>query len=348
MTGPSIVDRFFPDVTGGLLGAPDLATLRRQEILRLGASLLSLGGRQASQPGTLANIGTALGGMDLQGMAQNALRMKAYQQATTAEQQQRATLQAIAAKYANIADPRERMVRIMGELALMPGMADMVGQLGKGLEATKVAPRREPIRIEHYRDNKLGSPTHGLEGTVLLDPDTQERIGFIPQVQTEKEPTPVERVAGSQLDSATASVAALEDIAQRNPAAAKAAVTAIRAGGWGKLGTIFSEARGYATDPDAQNFYTEFNNALLSFSPIYGGTRTTQQILQLEKAAVLPALGSGDFSSAFAHLHNRLHDLRAKAGKAAGPAPRTPSGPPPKPGQAPNPFGPGGQFYVAP
>src|SRR5206468_2719422 len=98
---------------------------------------------------------------------------------------------------------------------------------------------------------------------------------------------------------------------------------------FGPLGQVLTEARGTLTDPDAQAFYTHYNNMILSVTPTYGGTRPTQPLMDLEKQATLPAIGSGDFSTAFGHMRRRLADLKAKAGKAfqqsgaPAPAPRS-------------------------
>ncbi len=112
----------------------------------------------------------------------------------------------------------------------------------------------------------------------------------------------------------------MREIAQRNPAAAKAAAAAVHAGGFGKLGKAYAALRGYTSDPDAQNFYTQFKNMILAVTPTYGGARPTQQLMDLEQAASLPAIGSGDFETAFHHMEQRLADLRAKAGRAMAPA----------------------------
>src|SRR5439155_21292662 len=161
-----------------------------------------------------------------------------------------------------------------------------------------------------------------------------------PPAGTTKEPTPVERVAASQYESASSSIARMREIAARNPAAVQSAVAAIKAGRWGKLGTLYSEARGALTDPDAQNFFTEYQNMLLTVTPTYGASRPTVPLMDLEKGATLPAIGSGDFASAFSPLEARLRDLQAKAGKAM-PAPTHRALPA-------NPFAPGGAHYVAP
>src|SRR6266566_1954654 len=89
---PSIVDR----VLGRLLPTPaglDPAAahqLQRQGLLQIGTSLMRSGGAAPYQRGTLANIGGAIGGVDLQGMVQNALQVQAYQkqQADQAQQEQ--------------------------------------------------------------------------------------------------------------------------------------------------------------------------------------------------------------------------------------------------------------------
>jgi hypothetical protein len=166
-----------------------------------------------------------------------------------------------------------------------------------------VAPAEGPDgKIHLVRLNKLTGEMH----------DT----GLFGKPGAVKEPTPVERVAASQYDSASNSINAMEAIAQRNPAAAKQAVAAIKASRYGPLGQLVTEARGTLTDPDAQTFYTHYNNMILAVTPTYGGSRPTQPLMDLEKQATLPAIGSGDFTTAFGHMRGRLKDLKAKAGKA--------------------------------
>src|SRR5439155_24635084 len=79
-----------------------------------------------------------------------------------------------------------------------------------------------------------------------------------------RDPTPPERLASSQYESAAQSIADMRAIAARNPGAAKQAVTASKASRWGRLGTLITEARGTLTDPDAQTFFTQYANMLLA------------------------------------------------------------------------------------
>jgi hypothetical protein len=174
--------------------------------------------------------------------------------------------------------------------------------------------------------------TTTAQGDVLaVDPTT---LGVRQVTGAAKPLSAQERTAGSQQESAEHSVSTMEQIAQRNPAAAKAAVAAIQAGGWGKMGKAYAALRGFTNDPDANTFFTEYKNMLLAVTPTYGGARPTQQLMDLEQQATLPALGTGDFTTAFRHMRNRLNDLRAKArrpsvpeGGAAPPAAPAPINP---------------------
>jgi len=341
---PSILDRLFPDPTSGALEPGALQGVQRQGLLQLGASLMQAGGPQAVQRGFLANVGAGIQGLDLQGMAQNALRVQAYRQQEMQGAAQRQALDALRERHKGIQDPYERIRAMMADAALMPGAEHLIGPLSNALAQLK------PDASRNEWSQPL--PATGADGRVHLyqvrrDTGETRVLDISPVPKEPKEPTPVERTAGSQWDSASESVRNMEAIAQRNPQAAKAAVAAIRAGGWGKLGKAYGELRGFTNDPDAQAFFTEYKNMILTVTPTYGGARPTQQLMDLEQAATLPALGSGDFEPAFRHMQHRLDDLHAKAGRAA-PRRQAPATPAPKPGQTVNPFGPGGQFYVAP
>jgi len=134
---PTILERLFPDTSQGLLGGADLATIRRQQLVQLGARLLQSGGAQAQQGGTLANIGGALQGMDMQGAVETALRMKAYQQQQQQAVAQRQQLGALAEKYKHITDPYQRIRAMLGELAVTPGGEHLIGPLSNALAQLK-------------------------------------------------------------------------------------------------------------------------------------------------------------------------------------------------------------------
>lgn len=317
---PSIVDRvlgrLFPaGQYAGLLDPTAQRGLQRQGLLSLGSSLLQAGGPQAYQGGTLANIGGALqqSQMNFPLMAHQALQIQAYK-SQVAEQQ---AVAQVAAKHP--APPNEtpgqrydRQVAILNDLMTIPGGATIAEKYAPVLAAMKpdkaaagdwtISPAEGPDgKIHLVRINRSTGETHdtGLFGK-----------------QAVKEPTPAERVAASQYQSAHDSIQAMRDIAARNPNAAKQAVAAIKASRYGPLGQLVTEARGTLTDPDAQTFYTHYNNMILAVTPTYGGSRPTQPLMDLEKQSTLPAIGSGDFTTAFGHMDSRLKDLRAKAGKA--------------------------------
>lgn len=327
---PSIVDRvlgrLFPTAQyAGLLDPEQQQGLQRQGLLNVGLNLLQAGGPQAQQQGTLANIGSSIQGVNFPQMAEQALQLQNYRQQQAA---QSAIADAAGRHPAQPNESREaaynRFVAIATDVAALPGGAAIAEKMAPLIAALKPDRPSQPQQVTGVVDNRLGSPTVGKTGTFLIPYPGAPRDAweFVPGAPKEpKEPTPAERVAGSQYTSAAESISSMRAIAQRNPEAAKAAVAAIQAGGWGRLGKAYSALRGYTNDPDAQTFYTQYKNMILSITPTYGGARPTQQLMDLEQAASLPALGSGDFETAFAHMEHRLADLRAKAGRGMAPAP---------------------------
>src|SRR6266550_125281 len=319
---PSILDRvvgrLFPTAQyTGLLDPDAQRGIQQQGLLGLGAGLLQAGAPHPYQMGTLGNIGAALqqNQMSFPQMANQALQIQAYRSQLA---QQQAVAQVAAAHPAKPGETREqlydRQVSMLNDLMTIPCGAAIAEKYAPVLAATKpdksgatagewtVAPAEGPDgKIHLVRLNKLTGELHdtGLFGK-----------------QTVKEPTPQERVAASQYQSADSSIQAMKAIAQRNPEAVKQAVAAIKAARFGPLGQLVTEARGTLSSQDAQDFYTHYNNMLLTVTPTYGNSRPTQQLMDLEKAATLPAIGSGDFQTAFAHMDFRLKDIKAKAGKA--------------------------------
>src|SRR6266550_2706644 len=318
---PSILDRvvgrLFPTAQyTGLLDPDAQRSIQQQGLLSLGAGLLQAGAPHPYQMGTLGNIGAALqqNQATFPQMAERALQLQAYR-SQLAEQQAIAKVAA-----AHPAPPgetpvqmRDRQVAILNDLMTIPGGAAIAEKYAPVIAATKpsetstrgdwaIQPAEGPDgKIHLVRINRLTGEMHdtGLFGKTTV-----------------KEATSQERVAASQYQSAEQSIQAMRDIAARNPNAAKQAVGAIKAARFGPLGQLVTEARGGLTDPDAQTFYTHYNNMILAVTPTYGGSRPTQPLMDLEKQATLPAIGSGDFTTAFAHMDSRLKDLKAKAGKA--------------------------------
>lgn len=325
---PSILDRLaarlFPTANyTGLLEPDQQQGLQRQGLLNVGLNLLQAGGASPNQRGTLANIGASIQGVNFPEMAQQALQMQAYRQQLAG---QKAIADAAARHPAPPGENREaaynRLTAIATEVAAIPGGAAVAEKFAPILAALKPDRPSNPQEISNVTDTRLGSPTIGKTGTFLVPyPGApRDQWTFVQGAPREpKEPTPLERTAGSQFSSATGSVAHMREIAQRNPEAAKAAAAAIHAGGWGRLGKAYAALRGYTNDKDAQDFYTEYNNMILTVTPTYGGARPTVQLMDLEKQATLPAIGSGDFDTAFRHMEQRLADLKAKAGRGLAP-----------------------------
>lgn len=120
--------------SAGILTPEDQAMVKRNILLHLAAGLLQSGGRSPNQQGTLANIGSALAGIDLPGATQSALRMRQVTQEMQDRARVRQTFEGLQAKYGNIADPIERMRAVLGELATMPEGQHLVGPLSNALQ----------------------------------------------------------------------------------------------------------------------------------------------------------------------------------------------------------------------
>jgi hypothetical protein len=342
---PTIVDRvlsrLFPTAAyQGLLNPEEQRGLQRQGLLQLGTNLLQAGGASPYNRGTLANLGASLQGVDIPGMAEQALRLQAVRQ-------QRATQQAVsdvAARHPPKPNetPAETYGRIAGmvsDLAGQPGTEDLLGKLSNVLAQLRppATPARRLIR-------SIELDERGLPRVVMVDPETGETVatrGRAYEPAIEKPATPQERVAGSQLSSATDSVQRMRDIATRNPSAVREAIGFIKAESLGGLaGRAAVALRGSLTDPDANDFYSEYHNWLLSVTPTYGGSRPTDVLLRLEQGASLPGATATNFDAAFRTMQKRLEDLRAKAGRAAGsPAAPAPPGSA-RPYRSTNPFAP--------
>ena len=136
----------------------------RQGLLNIGTNLLQAGGPQAQQQGTLANIGAAIGGVDIQGLTQQALKMQAYQQQRQVEQR----VQQVAQGTRGIKDPYQRVAAMVTELAGEPGTEDLVGKLSNVLAQLK--PERSRGRTIHAGVGASGKPE-----LFLIDPDTGEK-----------------------------------------------------------------------------------------------------------------------------------------------------------------------------
>lgn len=186
---PSIVDRvlgrLFPTAQyAGLLDQGQQQGLQHQGLLNLGMGVLSQTGAGS---GPFTSLGKAYQGLDFSGMADHALALQNLRN----QQQEQQAIAAVATHHPPVPGETpeqryDRQVAIVNDLLTIPGGAAIAEHYAPVLAATKpnrpLQPR-DPIRIPNYRDNILGSPTHGMIGTGLFDPVTNQRVGFVPQVQ---------------------------------------------------------------------------------------------------------------------------------------------------------------------
>jgi len=187
-----------------------------------------------------------------------------------------------------------------------------------GLKPRPPKPPKAPVqKIVQDKDGNSYVATINPDGTSTLTP-VGGGVG--------KPTTPAERTAGSQASTVEEAITHMERIAKLHSEAFAAAVGFIRAHAHGPLGGLLSEARGVLSDPDAIQVVQDYYTYLLGISPTYGGTRPTKTLIELEQDASLPPFGADPkvWPNSFQTMHNRVKDLRAKAGRAAPP----PSGPP--------------------
>jgi len=160
---PSVVDR----VLGRLFPAPGLAdqgtqAVRHQGLLELGARLMAGGGPSPVKRGTLANIGTAVGGtlQDLPSIVTQAMQAQAYQKA----QQDAAAQDALIASLKPPAPGQDLQAWIEStvgqhpELIKYPAQVKNLLELHQLLQDKKGAgdwlPYANPVSGEMYRFNK--------------------------------------------------------------------------------------------------------------------------------------------------------------------------------------------------
>lgn len=142
-SAPSRDSILFPrQPSAGILTPDDQAMIKRNTLLQIAAGLLQAGGRSPNQRGTLANIGSALAGIDLPGATMSAMRMRAITDRLNQEGEARHAFEEIARRYPPMpGETREerfnRLSNIVGELALVPGAADLIGKLSNVLAQLK-------------------------------------------------------------------------------------------------------------------------------------------------------------------------------------------------------------------
>jgi len=196
----SILDRLqqrlFPSL--GMLDPQAGQAVGRQGLLQLGTNLLQAGGASAQQGGTLANIGRAIGGVDINDLTQQAMRLQAYQQ----QQRTQAQVAGVAQKAQGIADPYQRVAQMVSELAGQPGTEDLVGKLSNVLAQLKPERPDRGVLRAGLVDPKTGKPVLSGGVPALLRFYSDGRIeatgaGAFQQTAAGQIPTESERRAGA-------------------------------------------------------------------------------------------------------------------------------------------------------
>ena len=149
-----------PQQDMGILRPEDRASIKRNAILQVAAHLLMAGGRSPNQQGTLANIGSALAGLDLPGAAQSAIRMRAVVDELNQRSNARDALKDIAKRYpvlpgATAEERYAQLTNIVTEAATIPGLEDWVGKMSNVLAQT--------------RPEKAQRPRYTFRGDVLVN-----------------------------------------------------------------------------------------------------------------------------------------------------------------------------------
>lgn len=302
---PSILDRVLgrlipTDQYGSLLDPTQQRAIQRQGLIGLGTGILAQGGPGS---GPLQAFGKAYQGLDIPGMADHALQVKAYQ----TKLQEKDSLQQVIA-----AHPRkpgqsdyDYVASLLAATAGMPGSSV---NLASAADALKQSPRTGGTHVVPLKD-----------GIYLVHDDgTKIRVGPPPD-KAPKEPTPAERVAASQAHGVEASLMRMQDIERDHPEAVEQVAAVLSSGKIPWIGKGIEAYRSLGLSGPANEYLTEAKNFLLATTPTYGGARPTEQLLALEAAASIPSLKEGPAARAAKVLHRnqRLKDVIAKAGKAA-------------------------------
>lgn len=171
-----------PQQDMGILRPEDRASIKRNAILQVAAHLLMAGGRSPNQQGTLANIGSALAGLDLPGAAQSAIRMRAVVDELNQRSSARTALQDIVRRHpAMPGEDREqkfnRLTDIVTEAAGVPGMEDWVGKMSNVL--AQLRPQQPKLVTRTAMVDKDGKVvlSGGTPAVVTFDQMTGEQVG---------------------------------------------------------------------------------------------------------------------------------------------------------------------------
>src|SRR5438876_1122573 len=206
---PSILDRIearlFPTPSG--LDPVAAHQLQRQGLLQIGTALMRSGGAAPYQRGTLANIGGAIGGVDLSGMVNNALAVQAYQKQQADQAKQEAFLSSIKPPM-----PGQDLQGWIESVASQPDALRYPAQVKNLLELHQLLqdkkgagdwqPYANPVSGEMYRFNKRSGklePAGAVGQSKLLAPAAKPSL------------TPAELGAAHQVVTALTQQNALED-----------------------------------------------------------------------------------------------------------------------------------------
>jgi hypothetical protein len=174
----SILDRLaarlFPATQ--MLGPEVSQGVGRQGLLNIGTNLLQAGGPSAQQQGTLANIGRSIGGVDVNDLTQQALKLQAYRQQQDAQRRASEVVQRHPPKAGETPEDRfGRFSDILTELATIPGTEHLIGPLSNVMNALK--PDR-PLRSRYvFKVFPEGPGKWGQYRVNTDDPEDQIRIG---------------------------------------------------------------------------------------------------------------------------------------------------------------------------
>lgn len=316
--------------SAGILTPEDQAMIKRNTLLQVAAGLLQAGGRSPNQRGTLANIGSALAGIDLPGATQSALRMRAAVDELNERANARQAYADISRRNPVIpgenAEQRfNRISNIVSELIGVPGSEDLVGKLSNVLAQLKPAKQGRLIRSVELDEN--GKPT-----AVFRDPETGEVVmqGGETQGLTlyQMEQLQLQRAAADRADSMELQQAALganmarAHIAMRriedsNPGAVEEVAAIVRggrvAGAVPVVGPVLDEAiragKAPALSPAARQLLASLNSFVAAAVPGRGGQALTFIEVKLFMDEFLRDPGD-DPETAAVKIENRIGRIR--------------------------------------
>jgi hypothetical protein len=251
----------------------------RQGLLQIGTNLLQAGGPSAQQQGTLANIGRSIGGVDVNDLTQQALKLQAYRQQQDAQRRASEVVQRHPPKAGETPEDRfGRFSDILTELATIPGTEHLIGPLSNVMNALK--PDR-PLRSRYvFKVFPEGPGKWGQYRVNTDDPEDQIRIG---------DAQPPLGASNQRADKLKASALlalaenALPTLEQAKPPNALEAILGSPIGQ--RLGGQAALSEGRQLSNQAG---TQFSDAILRFT---SGANTPEQEVQRYLGFITPAFG---------------------------------------------------------